>query len=222
MSVTLAMHNDIAVVEFDDGNRNVVNHDVLDALETAWDNAERDAAAIVLKGRDGSFCAGYDIKVMTGSDRQASARLGARGGKLAERIYACSKPVVGLAQGHAFTIGLLWLAGCDVRIGERGSYRMGMTEVALGVPLSGWALEPMRERVKREHQTPALLHSTQYGPEGALEVGYIDHLADAGKGHELALERAAALAALPPTAYRETKLALRQPVLERMRAGLPA
>ena len=218
MSVSLQMHGSVAVVEFDDGNKNVINHDVLDELEPIWAQAEEAGDAIVFKGREGSFCAGYDIKVMTGGDREASSRLGTRGGGLAARIHACPKPVVGLAQGHAFTIGLVWLAGCDVRIGEAGQYRLGMTEVALGVPLSGWALEPMRARVKREHQFAALVHSRQYSPQEAVEVGYLDELVEAGLGLQAALAKAEALAALPAEAYRLTKLALREGVLDIMNA----
>ena len=76
---------------------------------------------------------------VTGDDPDASAKLGKRGGQLAKRIFASPIPVVGLSQGHAFTIGAVWLACCDVRIGERGDYKYGMTEVKLGVPFSDCA-----------------------------------------------------------------------------------
>ena len=74
--------------------------------------------------------------------------------------------MVGLSQGHGFTIGAVWLACCDVSIGEEGSFKYGMTEVALNVPLSAWALEPLRAKLNTSHQVPALSHSTIYPPEG--------------------------------------------------------
>ncbi|MEM6705205.1 MAG: crotonase/enoyl-CoA hydratase family protein [Acidobacteriota bacterium] len=220
MTVTLKVRDDIAVLQIDDGKRNVVNHEVLAELEELWAEAEQNASAIVLKGREGCFCAGYDIRVMTGGDREASARLGKRGGRMAERIYSCPKPVVGLTQGHCFTIGLVWLAGCDVRIAEQGDFRLGMTEVALGVTLSGWALEAMRDRVRPVHRIAALQHSTQYLPEGALEAGFVDEVVASGDGFEAALAKAKALAELPAEAYGQTKLALRDSMLQAMRAGL--
>ena len=218
MNTSIEMREDIAIVEFDDGNKNVVNHAVLDELEAVWEQAESAAGAILFKGREGSFCAGYDIKVMTGADREAANRLGNRGRGIAERIFVSPRPVVGLAQGHAFTIGLVWLAGCDVRFGESGPFQMGMTEVALGVPLRGWSLAALRNRVRTDHQVAALLHSTRYTPEGALEAGFFDHLLPAGEGFKAALAKAGELAKLPADAYRRTKRALRQPVLDLMRA----
>jgi len=214
MTITLEFEDEVAVIGIDDGNKNVINHEVLDQLEAAWAEAEATAKSILFKGREGSFCAGYDISVMTGDDPEASARLGRRGGGLAKKIYACPIPVVGLAQGHAFTIGPVWLAGCDVRIGEEGPYKFGMTEVALNVPLTGWALEAMRGRLKDFHHVEALMHSKVYDPAGALEAGFIDQLVAPGTGLELALETATNLAKLPEKSYQATKLALRKPVLD--------
>ncbi len=221
MTVSLEMHNDVAVISFDDNRKNVINHNVLDALEVAFDQAETSAArAIVFKGRAGSFCAGYDISVMTGDDPDASNRLGRRGGLLAQRILENPVPVVGLSQGHAFTIGAVWLACCDTAIGEEGPFKYGMTEVALNVPLTGWALEPMRAKLNRTHHVPALVHSRIYSPAEALTAGFIDRLVPSGNGVAEAMATAAGLAELPTDAYRATKLAMRKPILAVMSAQL--
>ena len=221
MTVSIEMHNDVAVIGIDDGKKNVINHEVLDQLEAAFDKAEADGAkAILFKGREGSFCAGYDISVMTGDDPDASAKLGRRGGQLAKRIFASPIPVVGLSQGHAFTIGAVRLACCDFCFSEEGPFKYGMTEVALNVPLTGWALDPMLAKLNKSHHVPALLHSTIYSPEGALEAGFIDKLVPEGEGLKAALQTAEALAELPQKAYKATKLAMRQPILEVMTAQL--
>lgn len=216
MIISLKFKEDVAVIGIDDGYKNVINHLVLDELESAWDSAENKAKAILLKGREGIFCAGYDISVMTGVDPAASAELGRRGGRLAGRIYGSRVPVVGLAQGHAFTIGPVWLAGCDVRIGEDGPYKYGMTEVALSVPLTGWALEAMRSRLNPRSHVDALMHSKVYDPQGALDAGFIDQLVPKGQGFDLAMATVKKLAALPTASYQKTKQALRQPVLDLM------
>ena len=87
MTVSYNLDNGIAHIVFDDGKKNVVNHDVLDQLEGAWETAQSEAKAIVLSGRPGSFCAGYDLSVMMGEDSAAAVELGARGGKLAHKIF---------------------------------------------------------------------------------------------------------------------------------------
>ena len=220
MAVTLSLQERIAVVTIDDGAKNVINHGVLDELEALWTEVEETAGAAVLTGRPGSFCAGYDIKVMTGDDPRAAAELGRRGGRFAHRLFGSPVPTVAVSTGHAFTIGAIWLACCDLRIGETGSFKYGMSEVMLNVPFSPWPLEPLRARLDPRHLTPAILHSRIYDPSGALEAGFIDRLLPAGEGLDAALEAAAQLAELPREAYSKTKLQLRSDALAIMAADL--
>ena len=84
MSVTTDIQDDIAIIQFDDGNKNVINHELLDDLESAFDQTEHsNAKVLILQGREGSFCAGYDLSVMVGDDPKAASRLGQRGGNIA-------------------------------------------------------------------------------------------------------------------------------------------
>ena len=222
MAVTFDLQEDIGIVQLDDGGKNVINHDVLDELESCWEEAKSKAAAVVIAGRPGSFCAGYDIKVMTGDDPQASVRLGQRGGKLALDIFGAKLPVVGVSPGHAFTIGAVWLACCDYRIGELGNFKYSMTEVALGVPLSDWPMEPLKSKLNPQHITKALLHSEIYAPLQALEAGFVDEVVDSGAGLETGLAKAQKLAALPAHAYGLTKQRLRKQALQVMQRELEA
>ena len=218
MSVSLETSEGIATIQIDDGKKNVINHAVLDELEEAWQKASQDDAvkAIILAGRPGSFCAGYDVSVMTGEDRHASAELGRRGGVFAHALYGSAKPTVAVSCGHAFTIGAVWLACADVRFGEQGPFKYGMTEVALGVPFSDWPLVPLRARLKSEHQISALLHSRIHTPVEALEAGFIDELVAADQGMARAREMATQLAQLPNHAYALTKQRMRETELKVM------
>ena len=220
MNVTLDIQNDIALITIDDGNKNVINHEVLTELESAWEKAEADASAVILAGREGSFCAGFDLNVMTGSDRDAGLKLGQRGGRFAHTLFGSAIPTVGLAAGHALTIGAVWMACCDIRIGESGAFKYGLREVALNVPFSAWPLQPLKERLARQHLVPAILHSRMYDPEGALEAGFIDQLVPAGAGMDAAMAAAAGLAELPRKAYSVSKRVLRAEPLAIMAAEL--
>ena len=176
MSVSTDVQGDIAIIRFDDGNKNVINHELLDDLEHAFDQTEHSQAkALILQGREGSFCAGYDLSVMVGDDPKAASQLGLRGGNIARRIYGSRKPVVGLSQGHAFTIGAIWLASCDLAVAEDGPYKYGMVEVALNVPLTGWALAPVQAKLPCYH-TKALMHAHVFNPSDALEADSLINL----------------------------------------------
>ena len=220
MAVSLEIHDRVAQLTLDDGNKNVIHHGVLDELEQLWAEAEAGADAIVFSGRPGAFCAGYDIAVMTGDDPEASRELGRRGGRFALRLFQSRLPVVAVSPGHAFTIGVIWLACSDVRIGERGAFKYGMTEVRLGVPLGGWPLGPLLERLEARHTVPALLHSKIFTPDEACEAGLLDEVVDEGSARPRALEIAAELAQLPRDAYAATKLELRRDAIARMTAEL--
>jgi len=220
MTVTFEIQDSIATITIDDGGKNVINHGVLDELEAAWAKAETDAQAVIISGRPGSFCAGYDISVMTGDDPGAAAKLGQRGGRFAYQLFGSRMPTVAVSTGHAFTIGALWLACCDVRIGESGRFKYGMSEVALNVPFSAWPLEPLKERLNSRHLVPAVLHSRIYDPEGALEAGFIDELVAEGAGMDKARIVAAELAKLTGSAYSQSKRQLRSEALAVMAEDL--
>lgn len=107
MQVHLNVHNDVAIVEFDDGKKNAFTLDGLAAINTALDEAEASAKAIVLAGRPSSFCAGFDLATMTGGDREAIAALGQAGGKLATRLRSPNhwlRPVPGTRLPSALSV----------------------------------------------------------------------------------------------------------------------
>ena len=55
MSVTTDIQDDIAIIQFDDGNKNVINHELLDDLESAFDQTERSNAKVLIQGREVRF-----------------------------------------------------------------------------------------------------------------------------------------------------------------------
>ncbi len=219
-AVGLEWRDNLAILQLDDGAKNVINHEVLDELEAAWAEVEEKAGAVVFAGRPGSFCAGYDLSVMVGDDPQAAGRLGQRGGRFAYTLYSSPVPSVAVSTGHAFTIGAVWLACCDVRIGERGNFKYAMREVALGVAFSRWPLAPLEDRLQRDAIVPALLHSETYDPEGAQRAGFVDELVEPGAGVETGITKASALSELPRAAYHRTKMVMRQKALAEMAEDL--
>jgi enoyl-CoA hydratase len=87
MDVNLAITDDIALISLDDGKKNAMTVEGLQKINAALDEADQKAKAIVIAGRPGSFCAGFDLATMTGSDTDAIVALGTNGGLLATRLY---------------------------------------------------------------------------------------------------------------------------------------
>ena len=51
-----------AFLRIDDGKANAVGHSFLDHVNAGLDRAESEAKAVVLRGREGMFSAGFDLK----------------------------------------------------------------------------------------------------------------------------------------------------------------
>ena len=220
MDINLSVSGDVALITLDDGKKNAINLEALAGINAALDEAEEKAKAIVIAGRPGAFCAGFDLATMTGGDMDAIIALGTQGGLLATRLYATEKPLVAACTGHAFTIGAFWLLACDTRIGETGSFKFGFNETAMGMVLPPWSMELLKARISPTLFVPTVTQSRIYDPPGAVEAGILDSLVGEGESVDAALATAAGLAALPAKAYAGNKLIPRAQALDIMRNDL--
>lgn len=183
LDIAIDLQDDVALIAMDDGKKNSITQQALADLNVAFDKAETEAKAVVLAGRPGSFCAGFDLATMTGGDVKATMALGQGGGKLALRLWSFPKPLIAACTGHAFTIGAIWMCACDTRIGEQGPFKIGMTETKLGMTLGPWALEPLKARLSRRLWVPSIVQARVYDPDGALEAGFLDEVVRSGSGY---------------------------------------
>ena len=95
----------VARITMDDGKVNVMSAAMLRALGAAFDRAEADEATVVLKGREGIFSAGFDLKVFASNDPQAIYDMLKLGAELALRLLSFPQPVVAVCTGHAYPMG---------------------------------------------------------------------------------------------------------------------
>jgi enoyl-CoA hydratase len=220
MSATLDIQNNVALIRMDDGKANVINATMLAALNTALDEAEAKAKAIVLSGREGRFSGGFDLQALTGSGPQAARELLDGGAKLLMRLYGGPLPVVAACTGHAIAMGVFLLHACDTRVGASGAYKIGANETTNGMVLPVFALELSRDRLNPLHMTKAVIQAFIYDPEGAVEAGYLDMLVGLDQVEAQATAVAGLLAQLPGHAYQGNKLAVRGATLARIKASI--
>ncbi|MCC5953672.1 MAG: crotonase/enoyl-CoA hydratase family protein [Acidimicrobiia bacterium] len=219
-AVSYDLDGEVAVVHLDDGKANAINHEVVDALTEAIGRAETDAGALVVVGRDGRFSAGFDLSIMTAGPDQAMPLLKA-GAELGIRIYTAQVPVLMACTGHALAMGAILLMVADTRIGTAGSFKLGMNEVAIGMPVPAFAVEIARDRLSKNHFVPAIQHAHIYDPDGAVAAGYLDQVAEPGAAEATAVEHARHLATtLRPGAFRMTRQLARGDVAENLRHAL--
>ncbi len=217
--LTYELEGTTAIIRMDDGKANALSNAMLDALGDALARAEKEASAIVLVGRPERFCAGFDLKVMMASPESAVTLL-RQGADILMKLYGLPIPVVMACTGHALAAGALLLLTGDVRIGTEGAYRIGLNEVAIGLPVPVLAMELARDRLETTELGPATLGARIYEPKDAASVGYLDACLPADAVLARAKEEAAKLGAFPRAAYSATKVRLRGKTIQLVLATL--
>jgi enoyl-CoA hydratase len=203
--VRYSLEDGLAVITLDDGRANALSHAVLDGLESSLDQAEKDeAAAIVMTGRPGRFCAGFDLSVMTAGPRECRGMV-EKGAHVFLRMVESERPIVVACTGHALAGGAVWLSCVDWRIGADVDAKIGLNEVAIGMPLPIFAVEMARARLSARHFLAATAHAQVYAPREAVEAGWLDGVAAPENLRADAKKKAAALGALRNPAYTLTK-----------------
>jgi len=206
----------IALLSIDDGKANVVGHDYIDSVNSALDRAENDnAGALVLRGREGIFSAGFDLREFRdGPDGGIS--MVKKGMQLLIRLYGYPRPVVAACTGHGIAMGAFIILACDSRIGTRGEFKITLPETALGMELPTVMVELTASRLSPRYVTRAAIQAEVFHPDAALPAGFLDEVVEAGELDARTREVAAQLAALPQQQYAANKLLVRKHVLAAM------
>ena len=121
------------------------------------------------------------------------------------------------SSGHAFTIGAIWLCACDTRIGDRGPFKIGMTETRMDMMITPWVLEPLSQRLSKQHWVASVVQARVYDPDEAPEVGFLDEVLPEGGATDRAMEVAAGF---PARAHAANKLMTRAESIEIARADV--
>ena len=217
--VAYTLEGTTAVVRMDDGKANALSEAMITDLLEALRRAENEASAMVLVGRADRFSAGFDLKIMMSSPAAAKGLL-RRGSELLMKLYGASLPLVMACTGHALAGGALVLLTGDVRVGAAGSFRIGLNEVSIGMPVPVLAMELARDRLLPTELGRATLEARIYSPDDAAKIGYLDAVVPPEEIVTRAKEEATRLIALARPAFHATKTRLRGKTIAHILATL--
>jgi len=204
-------HGDVLLLRLAHGKASALDLELLDELCKAMDEFEAgDARACVLTGTGSIFSAGVDLKrLVDGGADYIDAFLPALD-RAISRLLFCDRPLVTACNGHAIAGGCLVACCGDRRLGARGKGRVGVPELAVGVPFPPLAVELVRFSVGPRNLQRALYDAVVYSMEDALELGFLDELVEAEELEQRAIETARRLAAIPPSSFAFTKQKTRE------------
>jgi len=211
----------VAVIALDDGKVNVMSTDMMGDIAAALDRAEADAEVAVLRSaRPGIFSAGFDLKVFASGDARQSLDMIRAGAELALRLLSFPLPTIGVMEGHAYPMGTFLLLACDVRLGARGPYRMGLNEVAIGIAPPTFAIELARSRLHPAWLSRTVTLGEMYEPQEALAAGLLDRVVAPEQVDQTLDETIALLRNIHRASHVTAKTRLRRPTMAAMRAAI--
>ncbi len=219
--VAYCLEDGVAAITLDDGKLNVMSAGMLADLAAAFDRAEKDEAVIVLRsGRDGVFSAGFDLKVFAANDAEGSLAMVRAGAELALRLMTYPFPTLGIMAGHAYPMGTFLLLACDVRLGARGPFRMGLNEVAIGIAPPGFAIELARSRMQPAWLSRTVTLGEMYEPDEALVAGLLDRVVEPDRAEATVAALATTLRGLHKPSHALAKQRLRRATALAMREAI--
>ena len=152
-------------------NRNALGAGILNGLHDAIAQANADPAirAVVVTNEGTTFCAGANLKQISGAPKTARAIVGFE--ELLAEIQASPTPIVGKIKGHVVGGGNGLAAALDIAIAQ-DDVKFGFTEVRLGVApaiISVVCLPKMRHGEAME----VFLRGNRFPAARAAELGLI-------------------------------------------------
>jgi enoyl-CoA hydratase len=211
----------VATITMDDGKVNVMSVEMLRDLDLAIQRSTQDKAVVVLRSaRPGIFSAGFDLKVFAANDGERSRQMVKAGAELALRLLVHPFPTIGVLEGHAFPMGTFLLLGCDVRIGVRGKYRMGLNEVAIGIAPPTFAIEMARSRLHPAWLSRTVTLGEMYEPDDALSAGFLDRVVHGHEVEQAVKDTAMAVRGLDAQSHALAKTRLRRATAAAIREAI--
>jgi enoyl-CoA hydratase len=211
--LTIEERDDVAVLRMEHGRVNAMDVELLDALTEAVTATDR---ALLITGTGSAFSAGVELRRMLDGGPAYAADFLPALTRMFRAVFDHPRPTVAAVNGHAIAGGCVLALACDVRLMSAG--RIGLAELAVGVPFPVAALEIVRHALGPSAGR-VLLGAETVGAEQALALGLVDEVTAPDDILPRALGLAAELASRSPESYRMAKERLHRPAVAAIEAA---
>jgi len=184
--------------------RNAVDPETAALLDGVFDafEADDDKSVAILTGRGPAFCAGFDLKAVSGGNftYEPEGR-----GPMGPTRRLLSKPVIAAIEGYAVAGGLELALWCDLRIASASAV-FGVFCRRWGVPLIDGGNVRLPRLIGHSRAMDMILTGRPVAAEEALQFGLANRLVPEGRALEEALTIAQTLARFPQTCLRTDRM----------------
>lgn len=192
--------------------KNSVNGDTAQLLAEAFREFDKDpsASVAVLWGAGGCFCAGADLKAVSGKSSASPNAMEmdmTRDGPMGPSRMHLSKPVIAAVSGFAVAGGLELACWCDLRVMEENAV-FGVYCRRFGVPLVDGGTQRLPRLIGMSRAMDMILTGKSVYAEEALGMGLANYVVPTGKSREEAEKLAEKIAAWPQVCMRSDREAV--------------
>lgn len=201
------------------GTGNPLTPEILAELRDAVSDLHaRPPRALVLDGGAGKlFSGGFDVPTIATYDRPALSSFFGGFLTIVDRLLVLPCPTVVAIHGSAIAGGFILSLAFDLRVVQRGSLKLGLSEVDLGIAVPAGTQVLLAERTSPQVARRLSLTGEYIGVDEAARVGYADYVVDDAQSEALTLAKK--LAAKPGTGAIETRNFHAEALRERVSAA---
>lgn len=155
--------------------RNAIDGDMIAALHEVCAGLEERPRILVLRGSEGVFAAGADIRQLLARDREGALR--GVNSRLMDRVAKLPMPTVAVVDGPAVGGGAELAYACDLRVASTRA-QFSNPEVGLGIIAGAGACSRLLELVGRSRGSAILLGGHRMSASEALDAGLLYSLSE--------------------------------------------
>jgi len=183
-------HEGYAIVKLNRPRANAIGRVMVRELLETLTQLERDDSVrcLLLTGSPGMFSAGLDVPELIQFDRSEMTAFWREFNELCYRLFTSDLMTVAAISGHSPAGGCVLAILTDYRIMSEGRYKIGLNEVAVGIPIPGGLTDIYASLVGLSVAQDLGCRGAMLNPHEALAKGLIQ---DVVTGDEL-IDRAVA------------------------------
>lgn len=205
----------VAILTLSRPKANAFHIPMVQEMLAAFDQASRDAAAIVWSSdQPRFFSAGFDVTQVFEYQREQLAEFLADFSSLIGAVQGCGKPTIAALPGQTYAGGAILALACDFRIMADGPYGFALSEVNIGVNVPEHVFWLLADAVGIHRAKQMFLSGQPLMARDALSAGLVYQLAPEEEVLARSIALARELAAKPSASYAGIKqmiLGLRPP-----------
>ena len=205
MIITLD-HGAVRELQLNRPPANALSPQLIVALREAVEGAPQEGVrALVLSGASGMFSAGLDVPLLLTLDHAAMAALWRDLYALLRALASSSIPIAAAITGHAPAGGTVLPLFCDWRGMAQGDWKIGFSEVQVGLPLPPVIFGALKRQVGSRQAERLAAGGSLISVAEAVNIGLIDEALPGERVVDRAVEWCQSLLALPPQAMAATR-----------------